>query len=185
MSTNHHECCKLDVNEIEALLRQHFNKFHKSFENLVLEHNQLKESFDDLFKENVELERKIQGTCEFIELCDVNEDGYANYETRQIASRLIDGNITDEDEEEYEYEYENCATEKEPRFGEISYLVAGGGMMNGNACATIELKKGIYYYCEYGKNESRQAVGNKIMWSDEIYDKKNPYECRHFDIIDV
>lgn len=85
---------------------------------------------------------------------------------------------------EHEYEYSNYGTEKEPRFGEVSYMVAGGGMMNGNAYATIELKKGIYYYCEYGKNASRQAVGNKIVWSDEIYDKKNPYECRSFDILD-
>ena len=88
------------------------------------------------------------------------------------------------DQEEHEYEYQNYGTEKEPRFGELSYQVAGGGMMNGNAYATIELKDGIYFYCEYGKNASRQAVGNKIVWSDEIYDKKNPYECRSFDILD-
>jgi len=86
------------------------------------------------------------------------------------------------DDEDYEWEYENCGTEPTPLFGEISYQVAGGGMMNGNAYATIELKDGIYYYCEYGKNPSRQSVGSKIIWSPEIYDKNNPYECRNFDI---
>lgn len=85
---------------------------------------------------------------------------------------------------EHEYEYCNCATEKEPRFGEVSYMVAGGGMMNGNAYATIELKDGLYYSCEYGKYPWRRCVGNKIVWSDEIYDKKEPYECRNFDILD-
>tara|TARA_R110000764_G_scaffold84853_8_gene165516 strand:- start:293 stop:820 length:528 start_codon:yes stop_codon:yes gene_type:complete len=87
------------------------------------------------------------------------------------------------DDEDYEWEYHNYGTEPEPRFGEISYQVAGGGMMNGNAYATIELKDGTYYYCEYGKNPSRvELIGNKIIWSPEIYDKKNPYECRSFDI---
>jgi hypothetical protein len=94
-------------------------------------------------------------------------------------------NEKQKEEEEHEYEYTNYGTEKEPRFGTLSYQVAGGGMMNGNAYATIELKNKIYYYCEYGQYASRQAVGNKIVWSDEIYDKKNPNECRAFDIIDV
>ena len=88
------------------------------------------------------------------------------------------------DEEEHEYKYTNYETEKEPRFGTVSYQVAGGGMMNGNAYATIELKDEIYCYCEYGKNASRRPVGNKIVWSDEIFDKKEPYESRSFDIID-
>ena len=44
-----------------------------------------------------------------------------------------------------EYEYENCG----PR-PDGSYMVAGGGMMNGNAYATVEKKDGKYYYCEYG-----------------------------------
>ena len=86
------------------------------------------------------------------------------------------------EDEDYEWEYENYGTEPTPLFGEISYQVAGGGMMNGNAYATIELKDGIYYYCEYGKHAQRREVGNKIIWSPEIYDKKNPYECRRFDI---
>ena len=64
-------------------------------------------------------------------------------------------------------------------------MVSGGGMMNGNAYATIELKDGIYYYCEYGKNESRKSVGNTIMWGSQ----KIPSGCdcpltKHFNIID-
>ena len=91
---------------------------------------------------------------------------------------------SDTEEEEQEYEYHNYATQKTPAFGEISYQVAGGGLQNGNAYATIELKNKMYYYCEYGKNSSRSFVGDKIVWSDEIYDKQNPYECRNFNIID-
>ena len=90
-----------------------------------------------------------------------------------------------EEEEEEEFEYCNCGIEKEPIFGEMSYMVAGGGMMNGNAYATIELKDGLYYYCEYGNNPKRNCVGNKIVWSDEIYDKQNPYCSRNFNILDV
>ena len=102
--------------------------------------------------------------------------------TEQQESKIVE---EVEEEEEHEYEYTNYGTQKEPRFGKVSYQVAGGGMMNGNAYATIEIKEGIYYYCEYGKNASRQAVGDKIVWSDEIYDKKNEWESRAFDIIDT
>ena len=91
----------------------------------------------------------------------------------------------EDEEEEEEWEYCNCGIEKEPRFGEMSYMVAGGGMMNGNAYATIELKDGLYYYCEYGNYPKRQSVGNEIVWSDEIYDKQNPYCSRNFNILDV
>ena len=89
------------------------------------------------------------------------------------------------EEEEEEWEYSNYETEKEPRFGETSYMVSGGGMMNGNAYATIELKDGLYYYCEYGNYPTRKCVGNKIVWSDEIYDKKDPYCMRQFSIWDI
>jgi len=93
--------------------------------------------------------------------------------------------MKEEEEEEEEFEYCNYGTETEPRFGEISYMVAGGGMMNGNAYATIELKDGLYYYCEYGNYPKRQSVGNEIVWSDEFYDKQNPYCSRNFNILDV
>tara|TARA_R110002167_G_C12233072_1_gene610047 strand:- start:29 stop:322 length:294 start_codon:yes stop_codon:yes gene_type:complete len=90
-------------------------------------------------------------------------------------------NITDTDE--HEYEYTNYETEKESRFGVVSYQVAGGGMMNGNAYATVELKDECYYYCEYGQHPYSKLIGNRIEWSDEIYDKQNPYDSRAFDII--
>ena len=85
--------------------------------------------------------------------------------------------------DEDEYEYCNAGEIYEPIFGEKSYMVAGGGLMNGNAYATIELKNGIYYYCEYGKYQSRQAVGGKIIWSDEIYHHTDPYASRNFNIV--
>lgn len=88
------------------------------------------------------------------------------------------------EDSDYEYDYCNYGTESNPRFGSVSFQVAGGGLMNGNAYATIELKDGFYWYCEYGKNANKKKVGTKIVWSDEIYDKKNPYECRSFDITD-
>lgn len=88
------------------------------------------------------------------------------------------------DTEEHKYEYCNYGTEKELLDCEVSYLVAGDAFTL--TYATIELKDEIYYYCRYDSKgiHSRQAVGNKIVWSDEIYDKKNPYQCRAFDILD-
>ena len=98
----------------------------------------------------------------------------------------------EEEEEEEEWEYCNCGIEKEPRFGKISYMVAGGGLMNGNAYATVEfIPKGKskrysdqYYRCEYGNNPKREYIGDTIVWSDEIYDKENPYCSRNFNVID-
>jgi hypothetical protein len=93
--------------------------------------------------------------------------------------------LKEEEEEEHEYEYYNYGTEREPRFGEVSYQVAGGGLSNGNAYATVELKDGIYYYCEYGKYDYQASIGNKIVWSDEYRrGEKDPYESRSFDILD-
>ena len=77
-----------------------------------------------------------------------------------IASNITD---SDSDSDEYEeYEYENCGTQPDG-----SFLVAGGGMMNGNAYATVEKKNGKYYYCEYVPFASRKYIGNAIIWSDE------------------
>lgn len=88
----------------------------------------------------------------------------------------------DTEDSDYEYDYCNYGTESNPRFGSVSYQVAGGGMMNGNAYATVELKDKFYWYCEYGGHPNRKKIGTNIVWSDEIYDKKNPYECRSFDV---
>ena len=49
-------------------------------------------------------------------------------------------------------------------------MVAGGGMMNGNAYATVEKINGKYYYCEYGEFANRKYIGNTIIWSDERRD---------------
>ena len=76
-----------------------------NFENLLYQHMELTAKYNELCsrfaekaKQNEEKEKRIQATCEFIELCDVNKDGYVNYETRNIASRLIDGNITEDED---------------------------------------------------------------------------------------
>ena len=90
--------------------------------------------------------------------------------------------IEDTEDSDYEYDYCNYGTEPNPRFGSVSFQVAGGGLGNGNAYATVELKDKFYWYCEYGGHPNRKKIGTKIVWSDEIYDKKNPYECRNFDV---
>tara|TARA_R110001592_G_scaffold358192_1_gene662422 strand:- start:40 stop:639 length:600 start_codon:yes stop_codon:yes gene_type:complete len=97
----------------------------------------------------------------------------------------------EEYEEEEEFNYCNCGIEKKPLFGKISYMVAGGGLGNGNAYATVEfIPKGKkdtddqYYYCEYGNNPTVEYLGKSIIWSDEIYDKENPYCNRNFKVID-
>ena len=69
------------------------------------------------------------------------------------------------DESEDAYEYENYGTQPDG-----SYMVAGGGMMNGNSYATVEKKDGKYYYCEYGPSPYRKYIGNAIIWTDERRD---------------
>jgi hypothetical protein len=53
-------------------------------------------------------------------------------------------------------------------------MVAGGGLSNGNACATIEIdldadgeEKGKIHYCEYGKNAYSRHVGSKVVWGSD------------------
>ena len=69
----------------------------------------------------------------------------------------------DEDLLEMEEEKEFC------NYGEKDGIiqVAGGGMMNGNAYATVELKNGKYWYCEYGKDPLTECRGNKLVYDDE------------------
>ena len=88
-----------------------------------------------------------------------------------------------EEEEEEEEEFEYCAYSLEKMF-KVRICVAGGGLMNGNANAYIEGEwkteeefndgeDGEIYYCEYGKNPSREYVGSRIIWG----------ECDNFMII--
>ena len=71
--------------------RFNYNVFDTERNNMVILLQQQKE-------ENEELKKRIESTISFIKLCDNNEAGYTNYETRNIASRLIDGNITEEED---------------------------------------------------------------------------------------
>ena len=68
----------------------------------------------------------------------------------------------DPDDDEEEYEYYNYGTQEDG-----SFMVAGGGMMNGNAYATVENRDDKYYYCEYGKCLVNKYIGDTIDWSDE------------------
>jgi hypothetical protein len=51
--------------------------------------------------------------------------------------------------------------------GSGKYMVAGGGMYNGNAYANIEEDNGNWWYVEYGKNPSRRYLGNKFVWVEK------------------
>ena len=73
-----------------------------------------------------------------------------------------DSDSDSDSDSEDEYEYENYGTQPDG-----SYMVAGSGMMNGNAYATVEKKDDKYYYCEYGRCASRQYIGDTITWSKE------------------
>jgi hypothetical protein len=76
-----------------------------------------------------------------------------------------------EEEEGDAWEYENCGTQKNG-----SFMVAGGGMMNGNAYATVEKQNDRYYYCEYGPHPSRECIGNTIKWEQERQDKLGNFD---------
>ena len=84
------EILKKEKEEIKKN-RFNYNVFDTERNNMVILLQQQKE-------ENEELEKRIESTISFIKLCDNNEAGYTNYETRNIASRLIDGNITEEED---------------------------------------------------------------------------------------
>jgi hypothetical protein len=74
---------------------------------------------------------------------------------------------TKKEEEEREYEYSHCGEDKDT--GEI--IVAGGGMMNGNAYATIKIvDECTVLYREYGKNAWSEVYRNsELEWCDEGY----------------
>ena len=64
--------------------------------------------------------------------------------------------------EDDDLEYYNYGTEKDG-----SFIVAGGGLMNKNAYATVEKRGGKYYYLEYGNNPVIKYLGNVIKWSND------------------
>ena len=79
----------------------------------------------------------------------------------------IDDNLVMSDSDDYEeFEYSNYNCDK--TLDKI--MVAGGGMMNGNAYATVERLNNRYYYCEYGKNPYKKYIGNKIIYDTEDYE---------------
>jgi len=76
----------------------------------------------------------------------------------------------------FENEYSNYAYEK--RDGRDVYLVAGGGMMNGNAYAEVivDKKNKSVIYQEYGQNAfSNKYPHSKLKWDSDGYS---------FDVVD-
>ncbi len=82
--------------------------------------------------------------------------------------------------ENTETEYDFCGYGLDKEYV-VKITVSGGGMMNGNAYATVEciykseedyendpqdVPLGIYY-CEYGKNPIREYRGNTIEFADD------------------
>jgi len=63
--------------------------------------------------------------------------------------------------EEIEYEYSAYGRDKN------TIIVAGGGLMNGNAYANVELINKKWYYVEYGKNPRKEYIGTHIVFDDE------------------
>ena len=63
--------------------------------------------------------------------------------------------------------YYNYGTQKDG-----SFMVAGGGLVNGNAYAQVEKIDDKYYYREYGKNAFRKYIGDKIEWIGDDGDFK-------------
>tara|TARA_R110002033_G_scaffold132301_1_gene172205 strand:- start:308 stop:619 length:312 start_codon:yes stop_codon:yes gene_type:complete len=80
-----------------------------------------------------------------------------------------------EDESEDEYEFIHYGSKEVYK---LVIQVAGGGLANGNAYATVEGEwaseddfengeDGEVYYCEYGTNPVRKWRGERIVYSDD------------------
>ena len=92
--------------------------------------------------------------------------------------KKTDTNSDNEEEEEEDldqYDFECCGFSKVYK---VVMNVAGGGMMNGNAYATVEGEwaceddfvngeDGEIHYCEYGPNPKREWRGVRLRYSDD------------------
>jgi len=110
--------------------------------------------------------------------CEYYEDD-ENEDNEDEINDFIECHKKDcDEEEEDEYTYYNYGVQKNGAF-----LVAGGGLMNGNACATIEKKDGKYYYCEYGKYPRQSCEGNTLIWVEKSpnweKDKTGSFNIHH------
>tara|TARA_R110002072_G_scaffold2134_1_gene17820 strand:- start:1477 stop:1746 length:270 start_codon:yes stop_codon:yes gene_type:complete len=83
--------------------------------------------------------------------------------------------MSSSEESETEWEF-NCAGLQ--KVYKIVITVAGGGLGNGNAYATVEGEweseddynnnaGGAIYYCEYGNNPCRRLIGEGIEWGED------------------
>ena len=111
--------------------------------------------------------RGMEGCGELFDMYDTNMLGntsfcipcYEKYEEKYYEEEK------EEESDEEEYEYYNYGTQEDG-----SFMVAGGGMMNGNAYATVEKRNDKYYYCEFGKCPFNIYIGDIIDWSEERRD---------------
>ena len=92
-----------------------------------------------------------------------NELNKLEAEFKEKLNKLED----DESDYEREYEFSHCGNYKDT--DEI--IVAGGGMMNGNAYATVKvIDEFTVLYREYGKNASSEVYrDSELEYDDEGY----------------
>lgn len=65
---------------------------------------------------------------------------------------------------EYEYDYVDYGRDGD------EIVVAGGGLDNGNAYATVRQVGRDYIYTEYGKNPTKKTYRNAYLeWDDDGY----------------
>ena len=91
----------------------------------------------------------------------------------QYPDSWIENEEEEEEEEECEFNVYGCK-----KMYKIVITVAGGGMGNGNAYATVEGEweseedfndgdDGEIYYCEYGNNPVRDYRGSQLKFNEE------------------
>tara|TARA_R100000664_G_scaffold24796_1_gene34651 strand:- start:1836 stop:2693 length:858 start_codon:yes stop_codon:yes gene_type:complete len=152
------------------------------------------EQYDELENENKKLKNRIENGCKLImELSSKFNDHHHSFDKFNLGHIVqlgrvchclngingfeddsecdsCDGDsidsVDDDDDDDNEY-YKYGMTDD----GEI--IVAGGGLPNGNAMATIWKNKNNYYwYCEYDRCGDRKIIkpiGNTIEWNNNNF----------------
>ncbi len=129
----------------------------------------------ETYQPKKEEEALICSTCarDFTEECDdrssFDEIG------KVICMECFDEEEEEEEEEKEEYEFNDYGCKK---MYKIKIQVAGGGMINGNAYATVEGEwaseedfndgdDGEIYYCEYGINPVKDYRGSQLKFNED------------------
>ena len=145
---------------------------------LDMSNNENKNQINNEEDENDEEVRCVCPNCNGEGWCFVSKDRAKELKKQELmeeacpfGDRCMGAESDDEDEEEDEedeekFEYENCSHDKSL----TKICVGGGGMMNGNGSAWVELHNNKYYYVEYGNNPYKKYIGNKIIYDTEGYE---------------